>query len=185
MREEREMLLQHELHDQQVVRQDLEGEISTTAARQSAEIQPQIDAIEAAVDEAKGELERQRGLFEKLTRERNEATNRMQELRTAKTDNETKRSQLAAQMVKSRSDPDKMRKQAEVVNSALSALEKESMRMGETLHGLESELVQQVRLPPYRLAFTRYCHHQYCMVYGITIGSRWGGRILRNGRAIV
>jgi len=37
----------------------------------------------------------------------------------------------------------------------------------------------------HRLAFTRYCHRQYCMVYGIKGGGRWGGRILRNRRAIV
>jgi len=37
----------------------------------------------------------------------------------------------------------------------------------------------------YSLAFTRYCHYQYCMVYGTQRGGRWGGRILRNGRALV
>ena len=26
-----------------------------------------------------------------------------------------------------------------------------------------------------RLAFTRYCHHRYCMVYGIKRGGRWRG----------
>jgi len=36
-----------------------------------------------------------------------------------------------------------------------------------------------------RFAFPRYCHHQYDMVYGIQKGGRVGGRILRNGRAIV
>jgi len=35
------------------------------------------------------------------------------------------------------------------------------------------------------LAFTRYCHHQCSMVYGITRGGSVGGRILRNGRAFV
>jgi len=39
------------------------------------------------------------------------------------------------------------------------------------------------------LAFTRHCHHQYCMVYGIQIVTKEGsvsvcGRVLRNGRAI-
>jgi len=35
------------------------------------------------------------------------------------------------------------------------------------------------------LAFARYCHHQYCVVYGIKKGGSVGGRILRNGRALV
>ena len=37
----------------------------------------------------------------------------------------------------------------------------------------------------YTLAFTRYCHHQYCIVYGIKNWGSVGGRTLRNGRAIV
>jgi len=35
------------------------------------------------------------------------------------------------------------------------------------------------------LVFTRYCHCQYCMVYGIHEGGRVGGRMLPNSRAIV
>lgn len=139
------MLLQHELNDLQTVRQDLEVEISATAARQAAELQPQIESVEAQLEIAKADLERQRAGLEKLSRERAEAANRMQELRQAKTDNETKRAQLAAQLVKTKSEPDKMRKQVEVVNGALTSLEAERGRMGEQLHALESELEQQVR----------------------------------------
>ena len=145
MREEREMLLQHELNDLQQVRQDLECEIAATSARQAAELQPQIDAVEAQVEDAKVELERQRSALDKLSRERKEAANRMQELRQAKTENETKRAQLAAQLVKAKSEPDKIRKQAEVVNSALSSLETEKIRMGEQLQLLETDLERQVR----------------------------------------
>jgi len=37
-----------------------------------------------------------------------------------------------------------------------------------------------------QVAFTRYCHHQYCMVYGIQRGGSVGGEgILRNGRPMV
>jgi len=35
------------------------------------------------------------------------------------------------------------------------------------------------------LAFTRYCHCQYCMLYGIHKWGRVGGRILRLSRAMV
>ena len=35
------------------------------------------------------------------------------------------------------------------------------------------------------LAFTRYCHCQYCMVYGIQKEGPWGGRIMRISRAMV
>jgi len=35
------------------------------------------------------------------------------------------------------------------------------------------------------LAFTRFCHDQHCMVYGIHKGGSEGVRVLRNSRAIV
>ena len=35
------------------------------------------------------------------------------------------------------------------------------------------------------LAFTRYCHYQYCMVYSLQTKFRRGSRILPNDRAIV
>jgi len=38
---------------------------------------------------------------------------------------------------------------------------------------------------PCPLAFTRYCHHQYCIVHGIQKEGSVRGRILPNGRAIV
>jgi len=48
---------------------------------------------------------------------------------------------------------------------------------------------QVVRGAPKRakgLVFTRYCHHQHCMVYDIQRGGgSVGGRILRDRRAIV
>jgi len=37
------------------------------------------------------------------------------------------------------------------------------------------------RSPSNNLAFTRYCHHQYCMVYGIQKGGRWGGACCEMG----
>jgi len=40
-------------------------------------------------------------------------------------------------------------------------------------------------LTPRKSTFTRYCYHEYCMVYCIKRKSRWEERILRNGRAIV
>jgi len=48
--------------------------------------------------------------------------------------------------------------------------------------GGTSRLVNGERHP---LAFRRYSHRKYCMVYDIQRRGRWGGRVLRNGRAIV
>ena len=58
------------------------------------------------------------------------------------------------------------------------------------LYYLSAKIVQAVRgsllyLTRLTLAFTRYCHCQYCTVYGIHRGGWVGGRILPNSRAIV
>ena len=47
MREERELLLQQELHDLQGVRNELQGEVTSTKKKQMAELQPRIDEIES------------------------------------------------------------------------------------------------------------------------------------------
>jgi len=61
------------------------------------------------------------------------------------------------------------------------ALERELAKANSLLAQRELQLSMMSRL-----AFTRYYHHQYCMVYGIHGGWGVGGvRILRNGRALV
>ena len=47
LREERELLLQQELHDLQGVRNELQGEVTSTKKKQMAELQPRIDEIES------------------------------------------------------------------------------------------------------------------------------------------
>jgi len=58
-----------------------------------------------------------------------------------------------------------------------------------SIHGSNPPLSCSVWFAPARaaagLAFARYCHYQYCMVYGIQTRGQGGGRILRIRRAIV
>jgi len=145
MREERDLLLQHEAHDLQQVRSDLETEVTANLKRQAAELQPQIDALEAGVEEAKAELARHKATLQKLNKERSEVAERAQVLRTQKTDNETMRAQLAAQLTKVRGEPDKMKKQADVVMAAAQGLESEAGRLADSLQMLDNELNNQAK----------------------------------------
>jgi chromosome segregation ATPase len=94
LREERELLLQQEVQDLAATRDELETEVSDNTRRLAAELQPQIDQLEAAVGEARGELNRHKAALKKLDAERAEAAQRAQQLRGAKTDVEVQRAQL-------------------------------------------------------------------------------------------
>ena len=94
LREERELLLQQEVQDLAATRDELETEVSDNTRRLAAELQPQIDQLEAAVEEARGELNRHKAALKKLDAERAEAAQRAQQLRGAKTDVEVQRAQL-------------------------------------------------------------------------------------------
>jgi len=145
MREEREMLLQQEVHDLQNVRADLESEVATTQKRQMAELQPRIDELEAAVEEARQDLGRHKATLQKLSKERNEAAERGAQLRSAKSDAEAQKTQLAAQLTKIRGEPEKMKKQADIVAAAVGSQQAEVEKLTDALGLLETELANQMR----------------------------------------
>ena len=105
LREERELLLQQEVQDLAATRDELETEVSDNTRRLAAELQPQIDQLEAAVEEARGELNRHKAALKKLDAERAEAAQRAQQLRGAKTDVEVHRAQLVRVRVRVRPQP--------------------------------------------------------------------------------
>ena len=76
MREERELLLQQEVHELASSKTELAADVQTTQRRRAAELQPQIDALEAAVDEARTELGKHKANLAKLTKERDEGAER-------------------------------------------------------------------------------------------------------------
>lgn len=109
-----------------------------------AELQPRIDELESAVEEARQELARHKVTLQKLTKERNEAAERGVQLRTAKSDSEVQKTQLAAQLTKVRGEPDKMKKQADMVATAVSNQQVEVDKLTDALQLLEAELANQV-----------------------------------------
>ena len=143
MREERELLLQQEVHELASSKTELAADVQTTHRRQAAELQPQIDALEAAVDEARTELGKHKANLAKLTKERDEGAERAQLLRQEKSDVETQKMQLNAQMVKVKSEPEKNKKAADVVMVAAQSLESEAAKLVDQLGFLDSELASQ------------------------------------------
>ena len=143
LREERELLLQQEVHELASSKTELAADVQTTQRRQAAELQPQIDALEAAVDEARTELGKHKANLAKLTKERDEGAERAQLLRQEKSDVETQKMQLNAQMVKVKSEPEKNKKAADVVMVAAQSLESEAAKLVDQLGFLDSELASQ------------------------------------------
>jgi len=140
LREERELLLQQEVQDLAATRDELETEVADNTRRLAAELQPQIDLLEAAVEEARGELNRHKAALKKLDAERAEAAQRAQQLRGSKTDIEVQKAQLAAQLSKVKSEPDKMKKAADVLGAAHDNLEAEAEKLIVHMGALEKEL---------------------------------------------
>ena len=139
MREERELLLQQEVHELASSKTELAADVQTTQRRQAAELQPQIDALEAAVDEARTELGKHKANLAKLTKERDEGAER----RSCCGIEERRRdAEDAAQRADGgESEPEKNKKAADVVMSAESRV-----GGGETvdqLGFLDSELASQ------------------------------------------
>ena len=75
-REERELLLQSELTDLQVLRDELQEELDGTRKKQMAELQPRIDEIEAALTEVRAENEAQKAALAKAHAEHDELKER-------------------------------------------------------------------------------------------------------------
>ena len=153
MRDERDLLLQHEAHDLQQVRHDLELEISSNLKRQAAELQPQIDALTSSVEEVRGELDRHKAALAKLSKERADSAEKAQSLRAQKTDVEAQRAQMQATLIKVRAEPEKMKKQADVVATAAAGFEAEASRLTDSLSFLDNELANQA-LQLYNLTYT-------------------------------
>lgn len=110
---------------------------------QMAELQPRIDELENAVEEARQELARHKATWQKLSKERNEAAERSAQLRTAKSDAEAQKSQLSVQLTKIRGEPDKMKKQADLVSASVNNQQAEFERLTDSLSQLETELATQ------------------------------------------
>ena len=88
MREERELLLQQELHDLQGVRNELQNEVTSTKKKQMAELQPRIDEVEGALAEVKQELDRHKSALSKLQAEHEALKERALALRNSKMETE-------------------------------------------------------------------------------------------------
>ena len=145
MREERELLLQQELHDLQGVRNELQNEVTSTKKKQMAELQPRIDEVEGALAEVKQELDRHKSALSKLQAEHEALKERALALRNSKMETEAAKKELEALLQKVRSEPEKMKKQADIAATAAATNQGTMDKSDQELKEYEISLNEQAK----------------------------------------
>ena len=149
MREERELLLQQELHDLQGVRNELQGEVTATKKKQMAELQPRIDEIEGSLAEVKQDNDKQRATLARLQAEQDEFKQKAIVLRNAKMETEGEKAQLTTLLAKVRGEPEKMKKQADIAKTAADSHDGQAQKSEDEIRSFDIALNDQVReMPP-------------------------------------
>ena len=143
MREERELLLQQELQDLQGVRNELQSEVTATKKKQMAELQPKIDEVDAALAEVTAECERHRGVLAKLTQDHEAIKEKALGVRNAKLETEAEKTQLTTLLSKVRSEPEKMKKQADIVATAVANNQNQADKSDMDIQSFETALKDQ------------------------------------------
>lgn len=145
MREERELLLQQELHDLQGVRNELQGEVTATKKKQMAELQPRIDEIEASLAEVRTDNDKHRATLSRLQAEQEECKQKAIALRNSKLETEGEKAQLTTLLAKVKGDPDKMKKQADVAKSAADSHEQQAVKNDDEIKSFDHALNEQMK----------------------------------------
>ena len=145
MREERELLLQQELHDLQAVRNELQGEVTATKKKQMAELQPRIDEIEISLAEVKGEHEKHRTALTMLQTELEEQKGRALALRNSKLEMESEQAQLITHAAKVRGEPEKMKKQADIAKGAADSHQGQAEKCEDEIRSFDHALNEQMK----------------------------------------
>mmetsp|Transcript_28894 Transcript_28894/g.84706 ORF Transcript_28894/g.84706 Transcript_28894/m.84706 type:complete len:930 (-) Transcript_28894:174-2963(-) len=143
LREEKEMQLQLEADQLTRQKQEMEREAAAKEKLQAELLQPQIEALDRAVEEAASDLERQQGALLRLQGDRKDLMDRIAESRDAKNAAVSEKGHLNAAYVKVRSEPDKLKKQADVVMGAAAALEAEVDNLAQKVSVLDHDLAAQ------------------------------------------
>lgn len=144
-REEKETALQLEADALGRQKADLERDAAAREKLQAEMLQPQIDALERAVDEAASELARQQASLLRLQTERKGLHDRIAESRTARNAAEAEKGAHNATFVKVRTEPDKLKKQADVVAGTAGTLEGDVAKLAATIAALDAEAALQAR----------------------------------------
>jgi len=145
MREERELVLQQELHDLQGVRNELQNEVTATKKKQMAELQPRIDEVEGVLAEVRAENERHKAALSKLQAEHEALKERALALRNAKMETEAERAQLTTLLAKVRGEPDKMKKQADIAATAAANHQNQADRNEDEIKSFDNALNDQAK----------------------------------------
>lgn len=145
VREEKEMTLQLEVDGLARHKAELLQEARDYERMQAELLQPQIDALERAVTDTTADVQKLRAVLAEVHRERGEVTARLGEARQGKTALEAERAQLTQTLARMKAEPDKARKQADVVGAASQALSTDIERLESTAAALDGKLAIQAK----------------------------------------
>eukprot|EP01116_Phalansterium_solitarium_P002883 TRINITY_DN131_c0_g2_i1.p1 TRINITY_DN131_c0_g2~~TRINITY_DN131_c0_g2_i1.p1 ORF type:complete len:982 (+),score=422.82 TRINITY_DN131_c0_g2_i1:165-3110(+) len=142
--EERDEALDLEIMHEEQAKTELESLIEEERRRKMKELEPKIQALKASNAEAKEEINNQRLLLERQERERNELYDRIRTTEQEITDMNSEATRVK-QELRSKSDPDKFRKQADVVQNAIKTVNVELEKMGNYVIELDTSATNQAK----------------------------------------
>eukprot|EP00002_Diphylleia_rotans_P011919 TRINITY_DN2344_c0_g1_i2.p1 TRINITY_DN2344_c0_g1~~TRINITY_DN2344_c0_g1_i2.p1 ORF type:complete len:930 (+),score=260.77 TRINITY_DN2344_c0_g1_i2:170-2959(+) len=143
--QEREAMMQLEITELQRQRTDLAKDVEKIQKMNAELLEPQINQLKKTIEELKTEIEHQTQILERLQKDEIDSTQRLSQLRSRKQELDLESTQLRATLANLKSNPEKFKKQADVVQTAIHSLESEANRLTNELYQLDVEINNQNR----------------------------------------
>ena len=138
--QEKESMLQVETIELERKKSSLQNEVDEAIAEEESRMRPHIDAITKAISELKDEIERTADNFAKYKQEREEAIKRDRETREKMDEGDNEIYQLKLDLTKLDREPDRAKKQADIVEKATQTAHKELSTLMDKLRLLNNTI---------------------------------------------
>eukprot|EP00741_Cyanophora_paradoxa_P004850 tig00000836_g4705.t1 len=139
--EEREQMLRLEQQELNRLKTEAEGDLAAKRKAYAEMLEPQINAINAQIDEVKKDTEKLRQAGVKLGKEQQEANQRIEQLGQHKAQLAEERAESLDLLTKLRTEPEKIKKQADVVATAYQNLQIEANKAMNEVKGSEENIL--------------------------------------------
>lgn len=140
---ERDQVLQFELQELERTKADLQRDVEQMRQENAAMVQPELLRLQEESNNLRQQLTQQENHIEGETKRKDEFAQKIEQLRDLREDlNETRAAERHT-LNKLRNDPERIRKQADVVQKAAENLDAEVKRLRERLAGSDAELQHQ------------------------------------------
>ena len=141
--DDREAMLQFELVELRTDLADHDAQLAQMRKENEDMVEPEIRRVADSIAASKEELQRTEANIETEKRRRNELSDRLESNRVAQLEMEEERMSQRANLAKLQGDPDRIKKQADVVNKALENLASEAEKIEERIQACDGEILAQ------------------------------------------